>query len=79
MYLQLIKCLILYFLGVMPTSLPVSACVQVPKFGLETIGKSASMPEQGQLQQHLKQDVEKITSSVSTLRINQKHQDNKVC
>ena len=62
----------------MPRTLPSSACVQVPKFGLETIGKSASLPEPSQTQ-HLNQDIKKITSSVSTLRIpNQKPQDNKV-
>lgn len=75
--------------GVMPRSLPPSACTQVPKFGLDVIGKSVSMPEQ-QMQhqpslpqshsQHpLTQDIKKITNSVSTLRIpNQKPQSDKI-
>lgn len=80
----------LYIAGVIPRSLPASACTQVPKFGLEVIGKSMSMPEQqmqhqqhlpqSQSQQHpLSQDIKKITTSVSTLRIpNQKPQSDKV-
>ncbi|XP_068228499.1 serine/threonine-protein kinase PLK2-like [Palaemon carinicauda] len=76
--------------GVAPRSLPVAACTQVPKFGLDVIGKSVSLPEQ-QLQQPtslipqsqshhpLNQDIKKITTSVSTLRIpNQKHQSDKI-
>ncbi|XP_069993490.1 serine/threonine-protein kinase PLK1-like [Penaeus vannamei] len=67
--------------GVVPRSLPSSACTQVPKFGLEIIGKSVSMPEQQMQQQQqtmlpqsqsqhpLNQDIKKITTSVSTLRI----------
>lgn len=75
--------------GVVPRSLPASACTQVPKFGLEVIGKSVSMPEQQlqhppllpQSQSHhpLTQDIKKITTSVSTLRIpNQKPQPDKI-
>ncbi|XP_045117846.1 serine/threonine-protein kinase PLK1-like isoform X2 [Portunus trituberculatus] len=77
--------------GVVPTSLPPSACTQPPKFGLEVIGKSVSMPEQqlqhppslpqsqSQQQHPLCQDIKKITSSVSTLRIpNQKPQTDKI-
>ncbi|KAK4317164.1 hypothetical protein Pmani_011744 [Petrolisthes manimaculis] len=76
--------------GVVPRTLPASACTQVPKFGLEVIGKSVSMPEQqmqhqqllpqSQSQQHpLSQDIKKITTSVSTLRIpNQKPQSDKI-
>ncbi|CAL4122258.1 unnamed protein product, partial [Meganyctiphanes norvegica] len=77
--------------GVILRSLPSSACTQVPKFGMDVIGKSVSMPEQ-QLQQSqqiplpqsqshhpLNQDIKKITSSVSTLRIpNQKLQSDKI-
>ncbi|XP_064114868.1 serine/threonine-protein kinase PLK1-like isoform X1 [Macrobrachium nipponense] len=78
--------------GVVPRSLPVSACTQVPKFGLDVIGKSVSLPEQ-QLQQPtslipqsqsqhpltLNQDIKKKTTSVSTLRIpNQKPQSDKI-
>lgn len=81
---------VLFIAGVIPRSLPASACTQVPKFGLEVIGKSMSMPEQqmqhqqhlpqSQSQQHpLSQDIKKITTSVSTLRIpNQKPQSDKV-
>lgn len=79
------------FSGVVPRSLPSSACTQVPKFGLEIIGKSVSMPEQQMQQQQqtmlpqsqsqhpLNQDIKKITTSVSTLRIpNPKPQLDKV-
>ncbi|KAG7165484.1 serine/threonine-protein kinase PLK2-like [Homarus americanus] len=76
--------------GVVPRSLPASACTQVPKFGLEVIGKSVSMPEQqlqhqapplpqSQSQHPLTQEIKKITTSVSTLRIpNQKPQPEKI-
>ncbi|KAB7494327.1 Serine/threonine-protein kinase PLK1 [Armadillidium nasatum] len=58
--------------GVVPRSLQPSACTQVPKFGLEIVGKSASVPEH----QQINQDIKKITTSVSTLRIpNQKPLD----
>lgn len=77
--------------GVILRTLPVSACTQIPKFGMDVIGKSVSMPEQ-QLQQTqqlplpqsqshhpLTQDIKKITSSVSTLRIpNQKIHSDKI-